>query len=641
MVKNKRLGLLLVLIMLFSMFIMTGAASAEVDYIDVGSGYTYVKAGEDDQSIGDIYLTYNEGFIEGAEDYRVTITLITDGVSFDNGENELDFDTKNPILNDLKIDVDDDVTGNIVCEIQAFAINPNMDSEIEKQTIAKVDTDDLIVRDINKLKSVQIGSKETAANITIKESGISGFNGQDIKFTILTDGVRFNDDSSFNKTIDFYEIKDKTYIFNYDGTTGQDTIIFTPVLKVLPSIDDGDIIEIKVSGDNIESTILEIAKVTSQEDYSIKIIDQYEDILYRGQEGILDDVIIKIEPDVDWSNFEYFTITLPDEVYFDGNDPININTIFELEDIYNDDQTAWFTIDSNLDDVVKLSNFKLKIKDAVIGDLKIEFNGDIEGSYIIGKINSSININTTPIIISNLQNVVNGSDIEIVENEDGALQEGILEFILPNGVEFDSKPEIKVTNGNIDIDDIKLINNNRVLSIEIENDSSDASTILISNIKYNIIRNFYNDIYMNVGYEDEDSFLKFNIGTTRDKPITQYTVGSSTYIVNNQEYTSVNPSYIENDRTYLAIQDIAVGLGINPVNVLWNDSNNTITLIKDTKIVQLQIGSKIMNVNGISVNMDVAPEIRNARAMLPIGYVAQAFGSEVIWNGINQTITVK
>jgi hypothetical protein len=52
-------------------------------------------------------------------------------------------------------------------------------------------------------------------------------------------------------------------------------------------------------------------------------------------------------------------------------------------------------------------------------------------------------------------------------------------------------------------------------------------------------------------------------------------------------------------------------------------------------IVKLEfyIGKPVVYVNGITVNMEVAPFIKDGRTFVPVRYVAEPFGAQVIWNG--------
>ncbi|MCX5780526.1 MAG: copper amine oxidase N-terminal domain-containing protein [Firmicutes bacterium] len=144
--------------------------------------------------------------------------------------------------------------------------------------------------------------------------------------------------------------------------------------------------------------------------------------------------------------------------------------------------------------------------------------------------------------------------------------------------------------------------------------------------------------------DDEDIVVK----TDRDETVKEslpttaiYLIGALTLTINGEVQKAVNPSYIKDGRTYLAIRDIATGLGIDPTNVKWDEANQMVKLTKGTKVVSVQIGSYILNLNGDQSVMDVAPEINNARTMLPAAYIANVFGATASWDANNNSVTIK
>ena len=50
------------------------------------------------------------------------------------------------------------------------------------------------------------------------------------------------------------------------------------------------------------------------------------------------------------------------------------------------------------------------------------------------------------------------------------------------------------------------------------------------------------------------------------------------------------------------------------IKVAWF-TNGTVTLIKGDRVIQVKIKSKVMLINGASITMDVAPEIKSGRTM--------------------------
>ena len=125
------------------------------------------------------------------------------------------------------------------------------------------------------------------------------------------------------------------------------------------------------------------------------------------------------------------------------------------------------------------------------------------------------------------------------------------------------------------------------------------------------------------------------------RPIVVYVIGAPTFTIDGVVTPAVNPSYIREGRTYLAIRDIAAGLGISDADVGWDAVAREVTLIKGSTVVTVQIGSHIIKVNNVPDVMDVAPEIGNGRTMLPAAYIAKAFGATAYWDVLTNSVTIK
>ncbi len=75
--------------------------------------------------------------------------------------------------------------------------------------------------------------------------------------------------------------------------------------------------------------------------------------------------------------------------------------------------------------------------------------------------------------------------------------------------------------------------------------------------------------------------------------------------------------------------------------VVWDDAARTVTLTKGDTTVVFTIGSTTYTVNGETKTADVAPEIVNDRTMLPARFVAEAFGAIVGWDPATQTVLIQ
>lgn len=221
-----------------------------------------------------------------------------------------------------------------------------------------------------------------------------------------------------------------------------------------------------------------------------------------------------------------------------------------------------------------------------------------------------------------------------------------LDIVLPPGVTFDRVPDVEVTDGDLEIGICKIINKNSTLRIPITAESNIASTITISNPSYSILNQpAVGDITAQVGGDynqiSDKPLENLKIGQIGNT-VADFTVGDPAYRVNGTAIPVTSPAYIKNDRIYLAVRDIGTGLGIDPVNILWDETNQRVTMLKGDKTVQLTIGSTAMYVNGTAIEMDAAPEMGpDFRTMLPAAYIVQVFGAVASWDGINNTVTVK
>ncbi|MEW6663404.1 MAG: copper amine oxidase N-terminal domain-containing protein [Bacillota bacterium] len=64
-------------------------------------------------------------------------------------------------------------------------------------------------------------------------------------------------------------------------------------------------------------------------------------------------------------------------------------------------------------------------------------------------------------------------------------------------------------------------------------------------------------------------------------------------------------------------------------------------MIKGDKVIQPNISSNVMVINGISIAMDVAAWITDDCTMLPFSWVAQAPGARLNWDEAAQAVTME
>lgn len=96
---------------------------------------------------------------------------------------------------------------------------------------------------------------------------------------------------------------------------------------------------------------------------------------------------------------------------------------------------------------------------------------------------------------------------------------------------------------------------------------------------------------------------------------------------NIKEFDSI--PYINKNRTFVPIRFITEALG---ASVEWINNTQEVIIRSEEALIKLQIGSKIMTVNNKQYKLDVVPELKNDRTMLPIRAISEALNCDVSWN---------
>jgi len=126
------------------------------------------------------------------------------------------------------------------------------------------------------------------------------------------------------------------------------------------------------------------------------------------------------------------------------------------------------------------------------------------------------------------------------------------------------------------------------------------------------------------------------------RPDVAFTIGQDKFLLDGKEQQMDIAPYVKNDRTYLPIRYIATALGITDNDINWNDDTQSVIITKDGGFIKYVVGNREMILNGKSVVMDVEPEfVEPGRVMLPLRWVAQALGANIIWDEKSETAIIK
>ena len=73
----------------------------------------------------------------------------------------------------------------------------------------------------------------------------------------------------------------------------------------------------------------------------------------------------------------------------------------------------------------------------------------------------------------------------------------------------------------------------------------------------------------------------------------------------------------------------------------WDGDTMTITAYRGEKVIVTTIGSMTMTVDGVPMEMDVAPILKDSRTLVPVRFITEAFGCEVKWDELAGTVYIK
>lgn len=109
------------------------------------------------------------------------------------------------------------------------------------------------------------------------------------------------------------------------------------------------------------------------------------------------------------------------------------------------------------------------------------------------------------------------------------------------------------------------------------------------------------------------------------------------FIDGQQKFFNPGP-IIQNDSTLVPMRALFETLG---ASVYWYEETETVVAIKDQTTVELTIGNVEAYVNNNKIYLSVRPQIIEDRTYVPLRFISEALGADVLWNGDTETITIK
>ncbi|MCT4592732.1 MAG: copper amine oxidase N-terminal domain-containing protein [Anaeromicrobium sp.] len=371
-----------------------------------------------------------------------------------------------------------------------------------------------------------------------------------------------------------------------------------------------------------------------------------------------------------WTDGKTVTVEFPKEVKI-----LNVVSSGDaIDDDSYDDNEFEFEITQNTVKDVALT-FYVSVESGFEGDIKanIESRG-LEKDYevVLGKAVAPVKVETE---VSKIKAGVRDQEIgkiTITESEEESIKVGDIVIELDSDMEWDDEPTVEVVSGDLEIGDIEVDEN--ILTITVDNESDDLSVIEITDGKVKVDRSIAEgeilaeikgDALLENGYDKDSSDSKSkqldegkfsqdyyekvqvaNVITAADDDTTlvepaKFVIGQKEYRVGDVTKTADVAPYIKDGRTMLSVRYVAESLGVEDNNIMWDGITRTVTIFKGDRIIQMEIGSNKLMVNGTAIMMDTAAEIKDGRTMLPVSFIAKALGIDIAWDGATRTVTIK
>ena len=74
--------------------------------------------------------------------------------------------------------------------------------------------------------------------------------------------------------------------------------------------------------------------------------------------------------------------------------------------------------------------------------------------------------------------------------------------------------------------------------------------------------------------------------------------------------------------------------------VIWTEGENGCTIKKDDKEIKITFNSAEFVVNGEKITYDAPIQVVEDRTMVPVRFISEQFGCDVYWNDLNKAVVI-
>jgi hypothetical protein len=108
-------------------------------------------------------------------------------------------------------------------------------------------------------------------------------------------------------------------------------------------------------------------------------------------------------------------------------------------------------------------------------------------------------------------------------------------------------------------------------------------------------------------------------------------------LVDGEEVTFDQPPVVTDGRTLVPVRGVFEKLG---ASVVWDGKTQSVKAIRKDKYITIKIGDTSPTVNGEAMTLDVPAQIINNRTLVPLRFISESLGADVVWDGKERTVNV-
>ncbi len=506
---------------------------------------------------------------------------------------------------------------------------------------------------------VWVGNQEAqhGALITLEEAEKTNWKADEVYVLRLPDGVTWNKYTRVNgRLVKESDIDGKDLSVKLLSSDNIDKLVISPYFDVDSKVEKGDLKLLFQRGDVAEADrSVVIAEV---KDYGAKIsVSKIESFNYGDLKER--EIVLTLEEFVAGSLIQQtgYEISIENATIVDDNK-------FSVKSVSGDkkltvkleDKFINFTVDKTEGKGKWQLRFNIVPDKEFAGDINLKLKGrEIEDSITIATVEQKLAVvNGTPTNIALGHQDQAIASIEITETAAGSIMEGVHAIVVDpayKGLKF-TNGKLEVVDGNAEVKNFEY--KDGVIKFEVTNVSSRPSKIVINDLKVTVdqfgyVGDYKGNIMLNYGKSNETKLgevVLFN--ATTKTPIEGTAKFTGQFVIGKTDFTIITSGisrtqtfdsapYIQDGRTMLSVAAVGVSLD---AKVSYDDATKTVTIESDGKNAVLTIGSNVLKVDGQEILMDTEATITNSRTFIPLKYLADVFGAEVLWDQNTKTVNL-